>query len=258
MPSSSKVDLQSLIDPLVRTARKAGSEVMEVHQMGAQAVSKPDGSPVTEADRRAEAIVLSGLDQAAPGIPVVSEENPSSHDMTVGELFFLVDPLDGTKEFLKGNGAGAFTINIALIERGEPVLGVVFAPALGRMFWGAKNVGSFEEGKPIQVRPLPNDGAQALVSVSHMEERTSCWLTEHAICKTIPIGSSLKFCLLANGEADVYPRFGPTMEWDTAAGDAILRAAGGNMRTVPDGEFVYGKAGFRNGPFLASGNWREL
>ena len=257
MPQPSISDLQSLFDPLTLIARQAGAAIMEVHEQGATALEKQDGSPVTEADQKAETIILDGLSKCAPGITIISEENPDSHTSEVDGPFFLVDPLDGTKEFIKQDCVGSFTVNIALIDRGEPVLGVVYAPALQRMFWGANGIGAFEDGKEIKVRASARSDALALVSVSHMEPQTEDWLAEYNICSTWAIGSSLKFCLLAAGEADVYPRFGPTMEWDTAAGDAILRAAGGNMRSIPDNDFKYGKQGFRNGPFLASGKWKE-
>ena len=166
-------------------------------------------------------------------------------------------PLDGTKEFLRPDGQGSFTVNIALIEKMEPVLGVIFAPALDRMFHGFKGGGSVEKSPgregPIRVRQLPESGSRAVASRSHRNEETNFWLEAHQIRETVSIGSSLKFCLVACGEADVYPRFGPTMEWDTAAGDAILSAAGG-LTTYPDGQvFRYGKAGYRNSSFIAYG-----
>ncbi len=245
------------IPHLENAAREAGTRIMEIHQQGAQAEFKNDGSPVTEADRAAEEVILSALNQMAPEIPVVSEENAESHHLDPPEIFFLVDPLDGTKEFLRPDGQGSFTVNIALIEKMEPVLGVIFAPALDRMFHGFKGGGSVEKSPgregPIRVRQLPESGSRAVASRSHRNEETNRWLEAHQIRETVSIGSSLKFCLVACGEADVYPRFGPTMEWDTAAGDAILRAAGG-LTTNPDGSvFRYGKAGYRNSSFIAYG-----
>ena len=214
---------------------------------------KDDGSPVTEADKAAEVIILAGLNKHAPDIPVISEENPDSHLVPAPDRFFLVDPLDGTREFLKCDDQGAFTVNIALIEDGEPALGIVYAPALGRMFCGSKGNGSFEGKKSICTRQVSACDTVAVASQSHRDPETNNWLRENNIKETVSIGSSLKFGLLASGEADIYPRFGPTMEWDTAAGDAVLRAAGG-MVTNPDGSpFIYGKAGYKNGAFIARG-----
>lgn len=257
MPAPNKPDLQALIDPLTAIAKEAGAAVMDVHQRGVSASTKQDGSPVTLADKQAEAIILEGLKRTAPDIPIVSEENTASHGPVNSDLFFLVDPLDGTKEFIRKDCVGSFTVNIALIHAGTPIFGVVYAPALDRLFWGGETIGAFENGRPITIRALPKSGSVALVSVSHMDSKTADWLEQTKISSTLAIGSSLKFCLLAAGEADVYPRFGPTMEWDTAAGDAILRAAGGSMTCLPSGDFLYGKDEFRNGPFLASGNWKE-
>ena len=247
------IEYQQLIEKLVPVARKAGQLIMEIHSKGVVADTKSDGSPVTEADRAAENIILPALAGLAPDILVVSEENSDSHGRKAEERFFLVDPLDGTKEFLKADGKGAFTVNIALVEHNIPVMGIVYAPALGRMFAGSRGAGATENDKPIHIRKVPATGPVAVASASHRDEETRQWLESHAIDQTVAIGSSLKFCLLAAGEADVYPRFGPTMEWDTAAGDAVLRAAGGRVEN-PDGtRFSYGKPDYRNGPFVAKG-----
>lgn len=242
---------QSLIDALVPVAHEAGRAIMSVHARGVVADIKNDGSPVTEADRAAEAIVLEALARIAPEITVISEENVQSHSLDAPDRFFLVDPLDGTKEFLRLDGKGAFTVNIALVENRTPVLGVVFAPALDRIFTGSRFLGAHEGSEKIHVREVPSGGVVAVASASHRDDQTNAWLEERGISNTVSIGSSLKFCMVAAGEADVYPRFGPTMEWDTAAGDAILRAAGGTMSN-PDGSlFLYGKPGYRNGAFVA-------
>lgn len=246
----------SLIKALEPVARAAGAKIMEVYAKDPEADFKGDGSPVTEADEAAEAIILPALAKLAPDITVISEENAESHNLKAPERFFLVDPLDGTKEFLKRDGKGSFTVNIALIEHGTPVMGVVYAPALDRMFSGAAGVGAHEEcggeRRTIATRKTPPEGgAVAVASASHRDAETDAWLAKNGITQTTSIGSSLKFCLVAAGEADVYPRFGPTMEWDTGAGDAILRAAGG-MVELPDGSpFVYGKPEYRNGAFVA-------
>ena len=228
---------------------------MAVYAKEPQADFKGDGSPVTEADRAAEAIILPELARLAPEIAVISEENAESHQLAPPRRFFLVDPLDGTREFLKRDGRGSFTVNIALIEDGAPVMGLVYAPALDRLFAGVVGVGASESGRPISVRDLPASGPVAVASSSHRDAQTDAWLAENGIGRTVSIGSSLKFCLLAAGEADVYPRFGPTMEWDTAAGDAVLRAAGGRLETPRGEAFRYGKPDYRNGAFIARGRF---
>lgn len=258
-------DRTSLIERLLPAVHRAGDVILEVHAEGRAAgnvASKGDGSPVTEADLRANAILVDALQDAAPDIPVVSEEEAASHSTEAAQLqrFFLVDPLDGTKEFLKADGQGAFTVNVALIENGQPTLGIVLAPALKRLFLG--NVGvsaseTFDQSapKPLQIRSLPATGAIAVASASHRDAETDAWLRAHGISETVSIGSSLKFCLVAAGEADVYPRFGPTMEWDTAAGHAVLMAAGGQV-VNPDGTpFTYAKPAFRNGSFIGLGDF---
>ena len=227
---------------------------MEVHRTGVASGQKADGSPVTEADLRAEKILLSGLQHHAPDIAVVSEENAASHKLDAPERYFLVDPLDGTKEFIKVDGRGAFTVNIGLIENGRPVAGIVFAPAMNELYWGVVGQGAHLDDTKIETRAAPDSGRVALASRSHRDAQTDAWLVENAISETVSIGSSLKFCLVARGEADVYPRFGPTMEWDTAAGHAVLAAAGGSVEH-PDGRpFTYGKPDYRNGPFIGYGS----
>lgn len=248
------------LERLIDTAKAAGDAVMRVYEQPPTASLKADGTPVTEADRLAENIILSGLRAIKPDIPVVSEENAESHAIGTADRFFLVDPLDGTKEFVRRDSKGGFTVNIALIERGEPILGIVFAPALDRLFAGGRDVSAREvcHGKQhgISIRRCPDTGPVAVASVSHRESKTERWLAENPISQTISIGSSLKFCMVASGEVDVYPRFSTTMEWDTAAGDAVLRAAGGSVNIPDGGPLTYGKAHFRNGPFIACGGWQ--
>ena len=255
------LNLHQLQTRLRAVARDAGSRILEVYEKPADADCKPDGSPVTEADAAAEAIILPALNDLAPDIAVISEENAASHSLTPPETFFLVDPLDGTKEFLKRDGKGGFTVNIALVDKEKPVLGIVYAPALDRLFSGIAGAGAEETcagaTRRISVRRPPPGGAVAVASASHRDAETDGWLYEHGIGQTISIGSSLKFCLVASGEADVYPRFGPTMEWDTAAGQAVLQAAGGKV-TRPDlSDFTFGKPNYRNGAFIAWGKMCE-
>ena len=253
------METAELLKRMTETARVAGNAVMQVYEEDPQTCVKQDGTPVTKADRSAEAIILPALHDYEPGVHVVSEENSESHRSTAPERFFLVDPLDGTKEFLKRDGQGCFTVNIALIEHGVPILGVVYAPALDRLFAGGAGLGATETSggkhRDIHIRKCPKSGPVAVASCSHREPLTDRWISDQPISRTISVGSSLKFCLLACGEVDVYPRFSCTMEWDTAAGDAVLRAAGGTVKTPDDQPFLYGKADYRNGPFIACGGW---
>ena len=178
-------------------------------------------------------------------------------DSSSGEFHHL--PLDGTKEFLKFDGKGSFTVNIALIRENEPLIGIVYAPAIKRLFYAGKTFGSFEENKDerkkIRIRKSDKNKIVAVASSSHLDHKTKDWLVKNNIARTVSIGSSLKFCLVASGEADVYPRFGPTMEWDTAAGDAVLRYAGGRVEYLDGSKFTYGKKNFKNTPFIAKGDF---
>ena len=245
---------------------EAGAAIMAVYGAAPKARLKADASPVTEADERAEALILAGLAKHLRGWPVVAEEacaRAGTPRGAPGQIF--VDPLDGTREFLSRNGE--FTVNIGLVERGVPRVGAIYAPALGRLWVGGASafVCDVAPGAPMATavgrRPLAVRRAQpghwaALASRSHGDEATEAFLARFPVVERRAAGSSLKFCLLAEGQADVYPRFGPTMEWDTAAGDAILRAAGGIV-VAPNGTpLTYGKAelGYRNGPFVAWGD----
>jgi 3'(2'), 5'-bisphosphate nucleotidase len=253
------IEYPQLLDELKLVARDAGREIMKIYENSIDFNFKDDGSPVTLADEAAEKIILKSLNDIIPDISIVSEEDSSSHQLKASDQFFLIDPLDGTKEFLKQDGLGSFTVNIGLIENGIPTLGVVYAPALDRMFFASSATGAYEEShngiQKIAIRPIPKSGPVAVASVSHRDESTNNWLNKNHIKDTIAIGSSLKFCLVACGEADVYPRFGPTMEWDTAAGDAVLRYAGGSVKHPNDEPFNYGKSNYRNGPFIAYGSF---
>ncbi|PYE87883.1 3'(2'),5'-bisphosphate nucleotidase CysQ [Phyllobacterium leguminum] len=251
----------ALLVLMERTAIAAGRAIMEIYEAGCDVSLKIDGSPVTLADKAAEAVILAALREATPDIAIVAEEEVSEGraPILLGERFFLVDPLDGTREFIGRNGD--FTVNIALIEQGIPVLGVVYAPARGLLFSGgpkgAREVtvgsgGLMTAYRSIAVRDCPARMI-AVASRSHRTPETDGYLTGFDIAECVSVGSSLKFCLVARGEADIYPRFGRTMEWDTAAGDAILRAAGGGTWT-PEGELLaYGKNGFANPFFIARG-----
>lgn len=253
-----------LIEALLATARVAGRATLEVYQTGFTVTQKADQSPVTAADHAAEKIILEDLARLAPGIPVVAEEAVAGGTIPqVREEFFLVDPLDGTKEFI--HRRGEFTVNIALIRRGLPALGVVYAPVGGILYAGNVGAGrAFRCSQPadsahagprelLGVRAVPASGITAVVSRSHSTPETDAYLSHYRIGNRVSIGSSLKFCLVAAGEADLYPRLGPTMEWDTAAGHAVLAAAGGKVLAPGGAPLAYGKPGFRNSFFIASG-----
>ena len=250
--------LIALRDALLPLARAAGDAILAVYATDFAVRGKADASPVTEADERAEAVILAGLARLTPDIPVVAEEAVAAGRIPrVGERFWLVDPLDGTKEFINRNGE--FTVNIALIEDGRPVLGVVFAPALDRLFAGAAGAGAFVEDcgarRAIACRKVPAAGLTVVASRSHGDAAAlEAFLAGRRVASQTNAGSSLKLCLVACGEADVYPRLGRTMEWDIAAGDAVLRAAGGRVCTLDDTPLGYGKPDFANPHFAAWGD----
>jgi len=261
--------LAELARQLFMPVLAAGAVEMHYYEAGVAVEAKADQSPVTVADREAEEILLRALADVAPDVPVVAEEAVSDGKLPrIGDTFFLVDPLDGTREFI--NKRGEFTVNVALIENGAPVLGLVYAPAIGELYatLGPGRAGLARIASPMQPRPLvesdfeavrvrgPGDaGLVAVASRSHMTPETEAYLARYDIAERRDSGSSLKFCAVARGAADIYPRLGPTMECDIAAGHAILLAAGGSV-TAPDGSPLrYGKTenGFRNGNFVAWG-----
>lgn len=257
-------DLDAVARTLAEIALAAGPAVMEEYARADAGRAKSDGSPVTAADERAEAILLQRLASFAPEVAVVAEEACAAGAALVApRRFFLVDPLDGTKEFLARNGE--FTINIGLIEDGTPVAGAVYAPALDqvwfagtRAFAASARLGErLGASAPIAVRPAPASLA-ALASRSHCDATTQAFLMTLGVAERVSAGSSLKFCRLAEGGADLYPRFGPTMEWDTAAADAVLRAAGGVTLGLDGKPLRYGKleTGLRNAGFVALGDSR--
>lgn len=251
---------------LAAAALKAGRAILEIYQAGFGVEIKPDRSPVTEADRRAEALILADLARLAPDIPAISEEaGVPAAAAPAPRRFFLVDPLDGTREFIDRNGE--FTVNIALIEDGHPVVGVVLAPAARRLFVGCGGQ-AFElpagggrdaldrtRWRAIATKPAEPGHLRAVASRSHRNAETDAFLAKIAAKSIVGAGSALKFCLLACGEADVYPRFGRTMEWDTAAGQAVLEAAGGTVLTLRGEKLSYGKSanGYANPSFVAWG-----
>ncbi len=248
------------LDEIGRTvalAREAGQAIMKIYGGEFAVETKYDLSPVTAADQAAERIIEAGLRELTPAFPVIGEEAFAAGQAPAIQKdrpFWLVDPLDGTKEFIKRNGE--FTVNIALIDAGRPVVGVVHAPAIGETYW-ANRAGAFAEtpnaaAHAIGARRAPRDGLVALVSRSHPSPETQRYLATLNIKRRMEAGSSLKFCLIAAGRADIYPRFGRTMEWDTAAGHAVLRFAGGHVTDVNGDELLYGKPGLENPPFIAT------
>jgi 3'(2'), 5'-bisphosphate nucleotidase len=252
-------DYTRLLDELAVAAREAGAAILDVVRRGFDVEKKQDASPVTEADRAAELVILAALARSAPGVPVIAEEEVAAgripaHDDT----YFLVDPLDGTKEFIRGGDD--YTVNIGLIERGKPRLGVVFAPATGRLHGGCVGEGAWlDEGQglvPIATRRR-GELTTAVASKSHLNQATIDYL-EAAVgnCGYISVGSSLKFCIVAEGKADIYPRAAPTSEWDTAAGHAVLLAAGGLVDGPEGTPLDYGKRAFLNRAFVATSGWK--
>ncbi len=249
-------------------ASEAGVAVMDVFNSDFETREKADSSPVSDADERAEEIILERLSREMPGVPVIAEEQAAADGLAhrrPGDMFILVDPVDGTREFV--NKRRDFTVNIGLVADAVPIAGCVYAPAHQDMFIGGMaarvwtNLAPGEPAAPAAAAPIrsrayPGSGLTAVVSSSHLTKHTVDFLDKLSIAERVSFGSSLKFCRIAAGSADVYPRWGPTMEWDTAAGHAILSAAGGCVMT-PEGEPLgYGKLkdGFRNGPFIAWGD----
>lgn len=252
------MDYAGLLDDIAEAAQEAGAAILEVVRAGFSVERKNDSSPVTEADRAAELIILGALARAAPGVPVIAEEEVAAGRIPEhGATYFLVDPLDGTKEFVRGGDD--YTVNIGLIDCGTPVLGVVYAPARATLHAGVVGRGAWlDDGdgrRPIRTRAR-GDKLVAVASKSHFTQNTADYLEAAVgLCDHLGIGSSLKFCILAEGQADIYPRLSPTSEWDTAAGHAVLLAAGGRV-DGPDGRPLgYGKRAFLNRGFLATAGW---
>jgi 3'(2'), 5'-bisphosphate nucleotidase len=252
-------DLRGLLEAIAIACREAGEAILTVRERGFAVEPKGDHSPVTEADRAAEAILLAALALAAPGVPVVAEEEVAAGRVPAhGDTFFLVDALDGTKEFVRGGDD--FTVNVGLIAAGSPVLGVVLAPVTRRLHAGVVGAKAWTEDglgnrKAIRTRALGAD-IVAVASKSHFSQATGNYLEAlRPGCGHVSTGSSLKFCLLAEGLADIYPRLSPTSEWDTAAGHAVLLAAGGRCDGPDRKPLAYGKSGFLNRAFVATSGW---
>ncbi|HVF36605.1 MAG TPA: 3'(2'),5'-bisphosphate nucleotidase CysQ [Sphingomicrobium sp.] len=251
-------DERALLEALVVAARAAGAEILKLVEAGFEVETKSDESPVTVCDRAAEGIIIRALEEAAPGVPLIAEEEVAAGRIpTHGDTYLLVDPLDGTKEFVRGGDD--YTVNIGLIIGGEPRLGVVYQPALDLLWGGLVGDGAFMEAKgerrAIACRPLGEQKA-AVASKSHLTQATVDYLADAiGLCDHVSVGSSLKFCIVAEGRADIYPRLGPTSEWDTAAGHAVLLAAGGRVDGPDGAPLRYGKKAFLNRGFCATGGW---
>ena len=252
------VDRTSLVTALCQIALRAGHEILAVYASEFSVLDKADASPVTEADTRAERVILDGLAGCAPEVAVVAEESVAAGEVPDidGGPFFLVDPLDGTKEFISRNGE--FTVNIALVEDGTPTAGVVHLPALDETFWTAGDGVAWRTrgstaAERIACRRPGSGGLVVVASRSHRDAATDTYLERFDVAELVSAGSSLKLCRVAEGAADLYPRLGRTMEWDIAAGHAIVNAAGGSVETLDGGRLVYGKPGFDNPHFVARG-----
>ena len=255
------MDFGRLEQVMRQLALEAGAAIMEIYESGDLGTrAKDDASPVTAADEAADRLISAGLRAAFPDTALVTEEQAATHGQEVA-TFLIVDPLDGTKEFVQRRGD--FTVNIAYVENGVPLRGVVYAPAKGRLFYtkadgrAVEETGDFSaknrgEERPITVSVPDNRGLMIVASKSHRDAATDEYIGRYAVRDMTSAGSSLKFCLVATGEADLYPRLGRTMEWDTAAGDAVLRGAGGEVVRFDDHRpLAYGKPGFENPFFIA-------
>ena len=262
------MDFNRLVPVMRRLALEAGDRIMEVYNSpDFEVKAKGDASPVTVADEAADALISAGLQAAFPEVPLITEEQADSHALSA-QTFLIVDPLDGTKEFIQRRGD--FTVNIAYVENGVPLRGVVYAPAQGRLFYtqadgdAVEETGALDKQSPGTCRRIgvsvPDNAALMVVaSKSHRDAATDDYIGKYAVKDMRSAGSSLKFCLVATGEADLYPRLGRTMEWDTAAGDAVLRGAGGHVVRFDDHTpLAYGKSGWDNPFFIAYAPGVEL
>lgn len=255
-------DRNSLAAQFGAIASEAGKVIMAIYALEIVAQSKADGSPVTDADRAAEAVIRARLGEVLPDVPVIAEESFTGIAGPAPARFVLVDPLDGTREFISRNGE--FTVNIALVEDARPVVGCVYAPALNELYLAGEGAyrAPLRPGEippaltlmqKLATKPYPAEGLRAMASRSHLDAESEALLRRLPVASWKPAGSSLKFCLIAQGDGDIYPRLAPTMEWDTAAGHAVLTAAGGCVIGRDGAPLRYGKAGFRNTGFVAWG-----
>lgn len=256
---------QALIDKLIRISKNAGDAIMDIYETKFDFDIKSDKSPLTKADLISNKIICSSLKKIAPDIPVLSEESSEIryHERSKWKKYWLVDPLDGTKEFIKKNGD--FTTNIALISENRPILGVIHVPAKNETFWGSKGIGAYHligdsvsNKKKISVSQQKKDNLRIVTSRSHPSRELKILLDKLGKFEVVSVGSSLKFCLIAKGEADCYPRLGPTCEWDTAAGEIIAESAGAIIVDLENNQIKYNeKENFLNPYFLVSNNQKN-
>ena len=249
----------SLLPDVIKIADQASEKVLHIYQSDFKVNYKEDKTPITAADLAANDIIVKGLRQLSRDIPILSEEGAQTpwEERQHWRRFWLIDPIDGTKDFTQRTGE--FTVNIALIEDGEPVMGVVTAPALKEAYWGIKGEGAYKRDRTGRTRPIrmaePRDSLRVVASKNHLNEDTRAFIAKLGPHETVQAGSSLKFCRLAEGHADIYPRMSPTCEWDTAAAHAVLLAAGGKVQTPEGKPLKYGKENLENPFFIAAGNW---
>ncbi len=254
------MDDPALLSLAADLARRAGEVILSVRARGFETRHKADRTVVTEADHQAEALIVTALREATPYTVIAEEEVAAGHDRSCGRAYWLVDPLDGTREFASGHDE--FTVNIGLIRDGRPVLGAVGVPATGEVFTGWLGPDGRREARkhtaageqPIRTRPAPASGLAVLASRAFKDDtRLAAFLRERHVASVTNYGSALKVCRISEGVADLYPRFGPTMEWDTAAPQAVLEAAGGRLTRIDGSPLGYGKDGWRNPAFVCSG-----
>ncbi|TPW24793.1 3'(2'),5'-bisphosphate nucleotidase CysQ [Marinobacter nauticus] len=249
----------SILPDVIKIADEASEKVLHIYQSDFKVNYKEDHSPITAADIASHDIIVKGLRQISRDIPILSEEGAEIpwEERKKWRRFWLIDPIDGTKDFTQRTGE--FTVNIAMIEDGEPVMGVVTAPALKEAFWGIKGEGAHMRDRTGRVHRIrvaePKDTLRVVASKNHLNEETRAFIEALGSHETVQAGSSLKFCRIAEGHADIYPRMGPTSEWDTAAAHAVLVAAGGKVQTPEGQTLVYGKENILNPNFIAAGNW---
>ncbi|WP_303292786.1 3'(2'),5'-bisphosphate nucleotidase CysQ [Marinobacter sp. ST-43] len=249
----------SILPDVIKIADEASEKVLHIYQSDFKVNYKEDRSPITAADIASHDIIVKGLRQISRDIPILSEEGAeiSWEERKKWRRFWLIDPIDGTKDFTQRTGE--FTVNIAMIEDGEPVMGVVTAPALKEAFWGIRGEGAHMRDRTGRVHRIrvaePKETLRVVASKNHLNEETRAFIEALGSHETVQAGSSLKFCRIAEGHADIYPRMGPTSEWDTAAAHAVLVAAGGKVQTPEGQPLVYGKENILNPNFIAAGNW---
>ena len=249
----------SILPDVIKIADEASEKVLHIYQSDFKVNYKEDHSPITAADIASHDIIVKGLRQISRDIPILSEEGAEIpwEERKKWRRFWLIDPIDGTTDFTQRTGE--FTVNIAMIEDGEPVMGVVTAPALKEAFWGIKGEGAHMRDRTGRVHRIrvaePKDTLRVVASKNHLNEETRAFIDTLGAHETVQAGSSLKFCRIAEGHADIYPRMGPTSEWDTAAAHAVLVAAGGKVQTPEGQPLVYGKENILNPNFIAAGNW---